>query len=406
MNTEVRESTSFYKFHDTFTGDGVLKKAVDRHTITENESKIIREFITERKVTGSIGKARHIAIVYNLLVWKRFLKVEFQNATVSGIYQAIEDLKSATNSRGRKFKQNTIRDYILILKHLCLWMIENNYCTLPKDKIKKVKPPQKDFNTTSPDEILGMDEIKTMVEKCTSVRDRAMLMTLYESGCRIGELARLKWGDLKWDEHGIGMYITDEKTQKFRYTKLILSRSYLGQLANELPDKPGEKEYVFTSHGTTRPMSYYAMRARLEKARGRAGIAKRIHAHLYRKSRITHLVKGNWQESIIKKTMWGNLDTGMFKVYVVLSEKDIDAEVLEQNGIEQKKEKKKNPLAPIPCMNCHFINGPTLKYCGQCGYPLTEEEQQSIEQKIRIARERREFKTILDITGYLPDEKG
>ncbi len=52
----------------------------------------------------------------------------------------------------------------------------------------------------------------------------------------------------------------------------------------------------------------------------RAGITKRVHPHLFRKSRITHLIQQNYQETVIKQMMWGNLAPDMFRTYAVLSQ--------------------------------------------------------------------------------------
>ena len=81
-------------------------------------------------------------------------------------------------------------------------------------------------------------------------------------------------------------------------------------------------------------MNYAQIRQRVKMAAERAGLEKRVHLHLFRKSRATHMIQQNYQESVIKKMLWGNLDTPMFETYVVLSEADIDAEILGRAGIE------------------------------------------------------------------------
>ena len=78
----------------------------------------------------------------------------------------------------------------------------------------------------------------------------------------------------------------------------------------------------------------------------KAGVEKRVTPHLFRKSRITSLIKQNYQESVIKQAMWGNLGTNMFKTYVVLSEQDIDAEFREKMGLEKKEIKEDKKMAP------------------------------------------------------------
>ena len=79
----------------------------------------------------------------------------------------------------------------------------------------------------------------------------------------------------------------------------------------------------------------------------RAGIQKKVTPHLFRHSRITHLVNSGLQESVIKKMMWNNLDTQMFKTYVSLSEGDIDNALAEKAGISIKK--KTQSLEPKEC---------------------------------------------------------
>jgi len=69
-----------------------------------------------------------------------------------------------------------------------------------------------------------------------------------------------------------------------------------------------------------------------------AGIEKRIHPHLFRKSRITELVRKNYQESVLKETFWANPDTSMFRTYLKLSEKDIDDEFLRRAGLKTESE--------------------------------------------------------------------
>jgi hypothetical protein len=82
---------------------------------------------------------------------------------------------------------------------------------------------------------------------------------------------------------------------------------------------------------------------------------------------------------VIKEAMWGNLDTAMFKTYVKLSEKDIDAEFLERAGIAKKEEKEENNHLPRQCKYCFAMNAPTSKYCHMCTRPLTGEAANAVD---------------------------
>jgi len=84
------------------------------------------------------------------------------------------------------------------------------------------------------------------------------------------------------------------------------------------------------------------------------------------------MVSLNYQESVIKKSMWGNLKTDMFEVYVRLGEDDIDAEYLSKAGIVVK-EDMVDEIKPRPCPNCHTVNAPTFDHCYKCGWALSSE---------------------------------
>ncbi len=166
------------------------------------------------------------------------------------------------------------------------------------------------------------------------------------------------------------MYIDDRKTRKRRYIRLSMAREYLASHRNDYCGTPAGDALVFLTV-TGAPMEYQALVRTLWRAAKQGGVTKKIKPHLFRKSRITHMISQNYQESVIKRAMWGNLDTTMMKTYMVQSENDIDAELLDKAGIRSKAEAGR-PLGPVPCPRCHTINGPITTSCSQCGCPLVE----------------------------------
>ena len=99
------------------------------------------------------------------------------------------------------------------------------------------------------------------------------------------------------------------------------------------------------------------------------------------------MVAQNYQESIIKQSMWNNLSTTMFKTYVKLSEKDIDSEFLLKSGLKTIEEKNKDVLKPNPCNNCHTVNPPTANFCLKCGQPVTIAAKEKLKDSARLIRE-------------------
>jgi site-specific recombinase XerD len=372
---EVRH---FYPAQTVEYADRAIEKAIAAGTLTRSDVSLIKEYVHERSAEKHLSIARVLKVIYTLISWRRFLPAEFRDLAMASVYEGIAAIKTGKNTRGTPFEANTIHDHIRILKQFLLWLNETGYATLPEKKIHAIQTPPVNSYTTEPDEILTHEEVLALINGAVSTRDRALIATLYESGCRIGELARLRWRDLVFDSYGVKMYIDDQKSRKRRYVRLAMAREALATYRNDYRGEPYGDSIVFISY-QGEPMQYQAFARSLYRAAKRAKIEKKIKPHLFRKSRITHMIGLNYQESVIKQAMWGNLDTKMMKTYLVQSENDIDAEFLEKAGVRQKKDVIK-PVGPIPCPECHTINGPTASFCSHCGRALSEEAIQDVRE--------------------------
>src|SRR3990170_1809035 len=72
-----------------------------------------------------------------------------------------------------------------------------------------------------PEEILTEDDIKKLVESANNLRDKAFILVLYESGCRIGEILSLRIRNVQFDDYGAAL-IVNGKTGD-RRVRIILS---------------------------------------------------------------------------------------------------------------------------------------------------------------------------------------
>lgn len=367
-------------------GEASIKRALTSGQITQDDADLIRAYASEYQATRHVSNLRILKSIFELVNWRRFIPAPYREVTITQLHKALNELNTANSSRGNPFKDNTKHDYVKGLKWFLQWMISEGHSKLLKEKVDKIKVPPVDSCTTTPDCILQEDDILTMVTQARTFRDKALLFVLYESGCRIGELARIKWKDVVFnDDSTVGLTLTDTKTRKTRHALLGASVEYLAGWRNNYPGTPDNDTFVFISaHGE--PMEYRAMSQIISRTAKKAGVEKRVTPHLFRKSRITSLIKQNYQESVIKQAMWGNLGTNMFKTYVVLSEQDIDAEFRERMGIQKKEIKEDKKMVPRQCKSCFAMNGPQSNYCHVCGKPLTEEAQRNVNTGIEQVR--------------------
>jgi len=350
-------------------GNASIVKSLAAGKLTESDAHIITEFLAERRAAGGICAGRNNMVTFTLISWRRFLP-PFSELTMGSIYTGIETLKHANSSRGRPFKQNTLADHMIVLKQFILWMIENNYLDLPEKKIRAIKNPPKDRMTKTAADILTPKEIQAIVDACQSSRDRALIMSLYEGGFRAGEIAQLTWGDLKKDEKGIAVNI-DFKTGIPRYVRLVMAKKYIAEWRADYPLPIANDAPVFLNRHK-RHLTWAGMHKQIKKVVARAGIQKHVTPHLFRHSRITHLIQEGAKESVIKLMMWGTVNTDMFSTYAHLSGRDIDSEISRLYGISDGKDVPQQfRLEPIVCPACNLINPPGEDYCRNCMEPLT-----------------------------------
>jgi site-specific recombinase XerD len=367
----------FYPGQFRTTAPRAYRRSVAEGRLTADDQRLIEAYLSERQATRQIGNPRVLKLRYHLITWRRFIPVPYREMAAGDLYAGLNALQTGTSSRGKPFKQNSKHDYIIALKPFVLWLIENGYSTIPPEKVRAIRVPSVDHNTTTPDALLTAEEVKRLLAGCRSVRDRAIVAVLYESGARIGEVARLRWRDIEFDEYGIRVHIHDTKENQVRYARCTWAREMLAAWKNVYPAELRPDSWVFLS-SRQEAMNYDQIRQRVKMAAERAGLEKRIHLHLFRKSRATHMIQQNYQESVIKKMLWGNLATTMFRTYVVLSEGDIDAEILGKAGIERR-ETQTDPLAPIPCPHCHTICAPISRFCFTCGQALSVDAAEELE---------------------------
>jgi hypothetical protein len=122
-----------------------------------------------------------------------------------------------------------------------------------------------------------------------------------------------------------------------------------------------------------KPLIHATINKRLKCIAKDAGIIKHITPHVFRHSRITHLIKEKVPESVIKLMMWGNISTDMFQTYAHLTGQDIDSAMLEAYGISvTDNDNTTMRLELVQSPHCRKINPPISNYCFSCVQRLTD----------------------------------
>jgi hypothetical protein len=114
-------------------------------------------------------------------------------------------------------------------------------------------------------------------------------------------------------------------------------------------------------------MEYAAFRALVLRLAENAGIKKRIYHHLFRHTRVTHLLIDRQINEAQAKVYFGWVpESKMLSEYSHLMSSDVNDAILAMHGIKKGKEKQ-SPLKAKQCPKCDAVCPGTARFCQKCG---------------------------------------
>ena len=232
-----------------------------------------------------------------------------------------------------------------------------------------VKPSASRGKKMLPEDILSEEEILKMIEAAGSVRDKAIIALLYDSGIRVGELLSLRKKDIDFNEDIA--HITVNGKTGMRKIPILFSAPYLSSYLEFVKDKEPDS-YLWTGIGrwtkSNKLVDDNAIRKVLRLAAEKARIKKRIYPHLFRHSRATYYANRLTEQQLKAFFGWTG-DSKMVSTYVHMSGRDIDDAVLQAYG-KKPKEMAAPMLVEKICPRCRYANGIDFLHCQRCGAPL------------------------------------
>jgi integrase len=256
----------------------------------------------------------------------------------------------------------------------------------PKDE--RIQKPKIKF----PDP-LTREDIQKLVNIADTLRDRALIMFLWDTGCRLGEALNLNVGDVRFDKYG-GMVKVSGKTGD-RELWLIDCMPDMQAWVNVHPkrnqaDTPLFITYHKSGFGSKR-LNLRTVENLCKTLQRRAGVSKRVHPHAFRHSRATDRAREGFTEMELRIMFGWSKSSNMPATYIHLSGADVKKKILQKAGlVEPDKPAGERPLDPIKCPRCETLNATDSVYCKRCSFALTDQGRRYIE-KLRTIDDDPEF---------------
>jgi len=172
--------------------------------------------------------------------------------------------------------------------------------------------------------ILSQEEVAQLIDAARNPFHRTLLMTLYATGLRCAELARLKVSDV--DSKRMVIHVRGGKGRQDR--DVMLSPKLLDELRqhwHRLPRK--SSDWLFPGnrrHAADHPIHTRTPRYACREAARRAGLQKAVHPHTLRHCFATHLLEAGADLRTIQ-ILLGHHDLKETTVYLHLSERHLKA---------------------------------------------------------------------------------
>jgi len=173
--------------------------------------------------------------------------------------------------------------------------------------------------------ILSQEEVARLIDSAATPFHRILLMTLYATGIRRTELARLQIRDV--DSQRMVIHIQGGKGRKDRDVMLSpVLLAALRQYWRGLKRKPTQWLFPgFRRHSAEFPITTNAIYYACEQAARRAGLqAKKVHPHMLRHCFATHLLEAGADLRTIQLLL-GHRDLEKTTVYLHLSQRHLSA---------------------------------------------------------------------------------
>ena len=218
----------------------------------------------------------------------------------------------------------SIRHFIGACRGWHDWMADHDHTDAanPFARIRAPKPASRIPRVLTPEEVRRMVAALNKPH-WRDLRDRAMILVLYSTGCRSAELLGMNTGDI---DMASGTAVVMGKGHKEGLVYLLepaldALRVYLSAVRPVLLGDRDTAGPLFLGREGRRA-GVTALRDAIIRSAQRAGIGRHVHPHMFRHSAATHLLKAGADLRAVQEVL-RHADIGSTQIYTHLDDQDV-----------------------------------------------------------------------------------
>jgi integrase/recombinase XerD len=341
-----------------------------------NKSKLLN--FHKCLLSEELSLGRISVLMGNMYRISIFLKHRpFEELTKNDIIDLLEKIKTLQIKKcGKKIKregytEQTIESYKITIRKFWKWLKDTDEYPPEVSWIKR----KKGKNGLLPKDIWTPEEINKMAGVVSSIRDKAFILGLFGTGCRIGEFLSLQRRDIIFDKYGCHILVegkTGSRRVRMTPSATVALASWLDVNPNKEQNAPVWVNTQIRKEIPSRGLSYSWGHKLLRDMAKRAGIDKPIRPHLMRHSLATYYAP-RLTEAVMNEHFGWAQGGRTAATYTHLSGKQVDDQILAVFGKKKIDPDGNKAIDIVICKRCGVENTPSSYECRKCGFPLSEE---------------------------------
>lgn len=202
---------------------------------------------------------------------RKYSDVEVKNIDIDDVRGYIVWL------RGEDLSPHYFYSHVRVVRRLFKWLYEERWIDTPFWKrIKLPKLPQQ------LPKAIDMEDVITLLSHCdesiAGKRDRAIILFLLDTGCRVGGLCKLTKNELELEKMTAKLHEKGDKVRVVLFGEKTAEALVEWFEVREFEDS----EFVFTSLVEDKPMNPNSVLLMLRRRKRRCGITGRVNPHSFR----------------------------------------------------------------------------------------------------------------------------